>query len=204
MDTYTIDETRVEAFGERMVGLLNEGALALMCSLGYRTGLFDTMAELPPTTSAEIAKAAGLHERYVREWLGAMVVGKIVEYDALTSEFYLPAEHAAMLTRTAGADNLSLYTQYMSVLGSVEDQVVDCFYDGGGVPYSSFHRFHEVMAEDSGVNIVDALLDDILPIVPGLVDRLESGIDVLDVGCGKGNALKKLSQLPAKTRNAWD
>lgn len=194
MDTRTIDTKKIEAFEERMVGVLNDGALALMCSLGHRTGLFDTMAELPPSTSQQIAQAAGLHERYVREWLNAMVVSQVVDYDPIPGYYTLAPEHAALLTRSVGADNIGLYTQYMGVLGSVEDQIVNCFFDGGGVPYSEFTRFHEVMAEDSGVNIVEPLLEDILPLVPGLVEKLEDGINVLDVGCGRGNALKRMAQ----------
>jgi SAM-dependent methyltransferase len=61
------------------------------------------------------------------------------------------------------------------------------------VPYSAYARFHEVMAEDSGQTVVAALTDSILPLVPGLTERLEEGIDVLDVGCGSGRALNLLA-----------
>ena len=67
-----------EEFAERMVRLLNDGALALMISVGHQTGLFDTMSRLPPSTSQQIADAAGLDERYVREWLGAQTTGQVV------------------------------------------------------------------------------------------------------------------------------
>src|SRR3974377_992793 len=68
-------------FGERMLRTMNEAALALMVSVGHRTGLFDVMAAMPAATSAEIASGAGLDERYVREWLGAMTTGRIVDND---------------------------------------------------------------------------------------------------------------------------
>ena len=90
-------------FAERMLHMLNEAALALMVSVGHRTGLFDTMAAMPPATSAEIAARAGLNERYVREWLAAMSTGKIVDHDGAAGTFSLPADHAAWLTRAAGA-----------------------------------------------------------------------------------------------------
>lgn len=80
-----------------------------MASVGHRTGLFDVMSGLPPATSEEIAKQAGLNERYVREWLGAMVTAAVVEFDAGTRRFRLPAEHAAILTRAAAADNLAVF-----------------------------------------------------------------------------------------------
>ncbi len=74
------DQERAEAFAERLMDVLNGGAVALMTSIGHRTWLFDTMAVLPPSTSQQVAAAAGLNERYVREWLGAMVVGGFVEH----------------------------------------------------------------------------------------------------------------------------
>ena len=73
-----INQQKAEAFAERMIGTLNEGAIAIMTSIGHRTGLFDAMSGLPYSTSEEIADAANLNERYVREWLGAMTVGGIV------------------------------------------------------------------------------------------------------------------------------
>src|SRR5215207_9562240 len=76
MATQEFDQVSAERFAERMVDVLNEGAIALMTSIGHRTGLFDAMAGLPPSTSEEIASAAELNERYVREWLGAMVVAR--------------------------------------------------------------------------------------------------------------------------------
>jgi SAM-dependent methyltransferase len=85
-------------------------------------------------------------------------------------------------------------TQYFAVLGSVEDRIVDCFQRGGGVPYSAFHRFHEVMAEDSGISVIPALQSHILPLVAGLTQELEQGIDVLDVGCGSGRAVIQLGK----------
>jgi 2-polyprenyl-3-methyl-5-hydroxy-6-metoxy-1,4-benzoquinol methylase len=194
MTTQTFDQTKAEACAKRMLDILNSGALALMTSIGHRTKLFDTLAELPPSTSQEIADAAGLNERYVREWLGAMVTGRFVEYNPVDKTYYLPPEHAAFLTRSASADNIAPFAQYISLLGSVEDQIVECFYKGGGVPYSEFKRFHEVMAEDSGQTVVAAVEDHILPLVPGLTEALQRGIDVLDVGCGSGRALNKLAQ----------
>ena len=68
----------------------------------------------------------------VREWLGAMVVGGIVEYSPAEKRYSLPPEHAAFTTRTAGIDNLALFSQYISLMGLVEDKVVDCFRKGGG------------------------------------------------------------------------
>lgn len=200
MTAHTFDSTKAEAFAERILGMMNSSALALMTSIGHRTELFDTLAELPPSTSQQIADAAGLNERYVREWLGAMVTGRLIEYDAIAKTYSLPAEHAAFLTRASSPDNLAPFAQYIPLLGAVEDQIVDCFYKGGGVPYSEFKRFHEVMAEDSGQTVVAALEEHLLPLIPGLLEGLQQGLDVLDVGCGSGLALNKLAQLFPNSR----
>jgi 2-polyprenyl-3-methyl-5-hydroxy-6-metoxy-1,4-benzoquinol methylase len=185
--------TETPEFAERMLQVMNHAALSLMVSLGHRTKLFDVMAKLPPSTTQEIAAAAGLNERYIREWLGAMVTSKVVSYDAASKKYVLPAEHAAFLTRGSAA-NFGVSAQWIGLLGMVEDKIVDAFSHGRGVPYSDYHRFHEVMAEESGQTVVGALDEHILPLVPGLVARLEQGIDVLDVGCGSGWAMLHLAR----------
>ena len=187
------------AFSERLLEILNHGSLALMISVGHRTGLLDAMRELPRSTSHEIAGKAQLNERYVREWLGAMTTGKIVDFDPETSRYSLPAEHAAFLTRVSAGDNIAAFTQYIAVLGAVEDDIVDCFRNGGGVPYSKFTRFHEVMAEDSGQSVLSSLESHIIPLVPGLADMLSNGIRMLDVGCGRGKTLNRLASLYPKS-----
>ena len=187
-------------FAERMMRMLNEAALALMVSVGHRTGLFDVMAAMPEATSAEIASGAALDERYVREWLAAMTTGGIVKHDSAMGTFSLPADHAAWLTRSAGPDNLAIQAQYIGLLALVEDQIADCFRTGGGVPYSAFPKFQALMAEDSGAVHDATLIDVALPLVPGLVDRLRDGIDVADVGCGSGHAINLMAEAFPRSR----
>ncbi len=200
MTAHASEQASVEAFGERMVGVLNSAAIALMASIGYRTGLFDTMAGLTPSTSVQIAQAAGLNERYVREWLGAMVTGHVVEHDALVGTYNLPPAHAAWLTRAAGANNLAMEAQNIPMLASVEERMVACFRQGGGVPYAAYDRFQQVMAESSAAVQDTALIDTTLPLVPGLVARLQAGIDVLDVGCGRGHAINLMAHAFPRSR----
>jgi 2-polyprenyl-3-methyl-5-hydroxy-6-metoxy-1,4-benzoquinol methylase len=182
------------------VGILNGGLLALMTSIGHRTGLFDKMSLMAPSTSQQIADAANLNERYVREWLGSMVTGRIIEYDLANGTYRLPPEHAASLTRAAGPGNLANMLQFMSLMGNVEDQVVDCFRKGGGVPYSEYPKFQQLMGEMSA-DIFDATLVDVtLPLASGLVERLQSGIDVADIGCGQGHAINLMAKAFPKSR----
>jgi 2-polyprenyl-3-methyl-5-hydroxy-6-metoxy-1,4-benzoquinol methylase len=194
------DPQKADAFATGMLRSLNGGAFCLMASIGHRTGLFDAMRDRPPMRPDEIASRAGLNERYVREWLGAMVVSGAVESQPATNTFVLPAEHAGFLTREAGADNIAVFTQYIGLLGIVEDEIIGCFRHGGGVPYSRFPRFHDVMAEDSGQSVLSALETHILPLVPGLADRLSTGLDVLDVGCGRGRIMTRLAELYPRSR----
>lgn len=205
MAAATLDAGKADEFVEKMASILNGAAAALMTSIGHRTGLFDVMARLEYATSDDIADAAGLSERYVREWLGAMVTGGIVVHDAKRQTYYLPAEHAASLTRAARPANMAVAAQFIAVLGYAEDAVVDAFRHGRGVPYSAYRRFHEVMAEESDQTTVAGLTTYILPLVPGLDAKLELGIDVLDVGCGSGRALVHLAGLyPASQFVGYD
>jgi 2-polyprenyl-3-methyl-5-hydroxy-6-metoxy-1,4-benzoquinol methylase len=118
-----------------------------------------------------------------------MVTGGIVEYDPADETYALPPEHATLLTRAGKPANFAATMQWLSVLGHVEDDIVECFRQGGGVHYEKFHRFHEVMAEESAQTVVAALREHILPLGDGLTEKLEHGIDVLDIGCGSGRAV---------------
>lgn len=190
------DSKKAEAFAGRILAALNDGAFCLMASIGHRTGLFDAMRGQPPMTSVEIAARASLDERYVREWLGAMVTAGVVSVDPPTARFHLPPEHAAYLTRSAPADNLSVFAQYIGLLGMIEDDIVECFKKGGGVPYEKFPpRFLAVMAEDSGQSVLSSLESHILSLVPGLAGDLARGIQILDVGCGGGRVMNRLAEL---------
>ncbi|MEX0652986.1 MAG: class I SAM-dependent methyltransferase [Phycisphaeraceae bacterium] len=195
-----IDPAKQNAFADRLLETLNHGVTCLMISLGHRTGLFDVMADGQARTSEQLARDAGLNERYVREWLGGMVAARIVERDPAAKTHRLPPEHAHWLTRHCPTDNMAIFAQYVGALGYVEDQVLDCFKQGGGVPYAAFPRFHDVMEEDSGQSIVPIIVDRLVPLIPGLHERLTQGIDVLDIGCGRGRALMQLARAYPNSR----
>ncbi len=200
-----MDQQKSEQFVEKLLEIVNNGALNLMISIGYRTGLFDSMNGLQPSTSDQISKLSNLNERYVREWLGCMVTGKIVEYDPDNKTYLLPKEHAAWLTRDAAPENIAVTTQWLSVLGSVEDGIVECFKNGGGLSYDDYHRFHEVMSDESRQSVIIPLIDTIIPLVPGLIEKLEKGIEVLDVGCGSGLALIEMAKnFPSSNFTGYD
>jgi len=176
-----------------MLDVMNKAALALMLSVGHRTKLFETMAKIPPSTSLEIATKAGLNERYVREWLGALVTSKIIDFQPNSSSYSLSKDKAEFLTKD-GNYNFASSMQWIPALAYVEDHIIDCFKNGGGVPYELFTRFHTVMAEESGQTVLEALIDEILPLIPNITEDMKSGIKVLDVGCGSGRAINLMAK----------
>lgn len=194
MDKQDYDNSKAEEFASKMFQFLNSGMLSLMISIGYKTGLFDIIAELKPSTSQEISQAAKFNERYIREWLGAMVTGKIIEYDPLTEKYSLPKEHSAFLTRKSGIDNLAILAQYVSLMGNVEDKIVECFRNGGGLPYSEYPKFQQLQAEETARIFDSKLTNQILPLIPEIDNRLNDGIKVLDIGCGRGRAINLMGK----------
>ncbi|TFH87202.1 class I SAM-dependent methyltransferase [Billgrantia azerbaijanica] len=195
----TSAQASTEAFEARLVQALNESGLMLLISLGHRTGLLEALAGEAPITSEALAARTDLHERYVREWLGGLVAGGVIETDPATATYWLPDAHAELLT-DKGPANLAIYAQFIAMLGSVEDDVVRCFHEGGGVPYSRYPRFQEVMASDSGQTVLPALFDGILPLAPELPARLAHGIRVLDCACGRGRALLAMAERYPQSR----
>ena len=205
MTVETIDQAKAQEFAGSLVGALNNGFNTLMISVGQRTGLFDTLATLPPSTSEQIARATGLNERYVREWLGGMTVSRIVEHDAQNGTYYFPREHAASLTRAAGPGNLASFAEFLAQMGKVEDDIVEAFHKGAGVPYAKYDKFQQLMRQESAQVFDATLIDVTLPLVDGLVDSLKAGIDVADVGCGAGHAINIMArEFPSSRFTGYD
>jgi SAM-dependent methyltransferase len=202
--TATVDEARIEAFAGRLFGSYTEAMVTLMIDLGYRTGLFETLAT-GPGTSTELADRAGLTERYVRECLGALVTGGIVEYDPTSRQYTLPVEHALCLTGE-GSLNLAPFSQFPTLLAKHVAGVAEAFRTGGGLPYEAFKPdFTDVMDGASRGLFDGQLLNGILPITGGLPARLAAGIRVADIGCGTGHAINVMAQAyPTSTFIGYD
>ncbi len=194
------DQKKVEAFARQMMDILNKAALSLMMSIGHQTGLFDIMADLPPSTSKQIAVAAGLNERYVREWLGALVTGRIIDYEPSSQSYCLSPEHAVWLTWAAGTDNIASQNQIIPILAAAEQEIVQCFRLGGGVPYSSYPRMQDLIADGTRAKHDESLIDKVLPLIPALAERMQDGIEVADFGCGSGYAINLLASAFPRSR----
>ena len=190
--TRTAEAADPEEVAGRVVGILNDGAICMLTSLGHELGIFETLASLPPATSDQVADAAGLDERYVREWLGGMVTAGFVQYVPADRTYYLCPDHAPFLTGP-GADNLARTMRYISLMALVLPMVVDAFRHGGGLSYDDYPGFHHLQASDSAAVNDASLLETIIPLA-GVTERLEDGIDVADIGCGEGHAINLLAR----------
>jgi ubiquinone/menaquinone biosynthesis C-methylase UbiE len=123
-----------------------------------------------------------------------LTVAGVLEFDPATSRYTLPPEHAGWLTTEAGPNNLARTMQFIPLLAQVEQDVVRCFREGGGLSYRQYPRFHEVMDQDSRSFVDAALVNVVVPLVDGLDARLRAGIDVADIGCGSGHAINVLAR----------
>jgi 2-polyprenyl-3-methyl-5-hydroxy-6-metoxy-1,4-benzoquinol methylase len=188
----SLDQSRINQLLERLFAALNGSALAVFVSIGHKSGLIKTMLQMTPATSAEIAQAAGLNERYVREWLGGMVVCGIVDYAPDRSTYALPPEHAVVLTGNAGPNVLAQHAEYIPILAGVEPYLLECFRSGGG-PAPEVYGFSTLVPVNNSGTDAD-LLRNAIEIAPGLPESLRDGIDAADFGCGRGHFVNVMAR----------
>lgn len=196
-----------DAFSEKMIKILNYGALNLALAIGYRTGLLDAMDSFEVPQAAEsLAQKTGLNPRYIEEWLGVMVTGEIVELSCTPDGenlYYLPQHCGDFITRRAGNANLGVYTQEMPLLTvSALEAVIRGFKTGAGVTYDNYPKFQEFMSQLADAKHIQVLVDRFLPAVDEgrLVERLQAGIRVCDLGCAEGVALMLMAKAFPRSR----
>jgi len=188
-----VDPKAIEAFAGQIFGYYTGGMLTFMIDIGQRTDLFPALAD-GPATSDELARRTGLHERYVREWLGALTTGGVLTYEPADTTYALPPAHAPCLTGS-GADDLSPVSRLATHLAKHVDAVTDAFRRGGGVSYEHYRpEFTDVMDGLSRGKLDELLLSEWLPLAPGLAERLAAGARVADIGCGTGHAIVLMAQ----------
>ncbi|GII54228.1 SAM-dependent methyltransferase [Planotetraspora thailandica] len=190
-----LDQDRVSQFMER-VASDSAAALAGLCtSLGARLGLYTAMAEAGPLTSEQLAERTGLVERYVREWLASQVAGQYVHYDAETRTYSLPDEHAAVLAdATAPTYLIGAFTMLKPLYGT-EDALADAYRTGAGVGWQEHEpELFEGVATFFRPGYSAMLVQEWLPALDGVAEKLERGASVADVGCGFGYSTVLMAQ----------
>jgi SAM-dependent methyltransferase len=178
------------------VGLTN----TVLAWIGDEVGLWKDLAQRGPATSAELAGRTGLAERPVREWLHAMTAAGYIAHAPDSGAFRLPAEHVPVLAQESGAVFFGGVHQELVGLTRPLDRIVESFRTGRGVPQSAYPEMaYDGMDRFTAGWFENLLLPVWIPAV-GLNERLEAGIDVADVGCGRGRALVKMAKAFPRSR----
>lgn len=195
-----LDEAKVEAFMEKALGDISGMMAVGLCHLGDRLGLFDALAAGGPVGSQELADRLDLNERYVREWLrGLTAAGYLEELEP--GSFALPAEHVPALADETGPMFLGGVYQMMPAALAPYERLIEAFRNGGGVRQSDYpDTLWDGMSRFTGSWFESVMVDDWLSTFPHVVEKLERGIDVADVGCGAGRALIVLAKRFPRSR----
>ena len=193
--TQQIDMDRLQAFVMQAVGEVGAAVSAALVVTGDRLGLYRELAAAGPLTPGELAERTGTAERYVREWLNAQAAGGYVAYEADSGRYTLPPEQAVALTDEDSPAYLPGFFQI--ALGSVTDspRITEAARSGAGVGWHDHvHDVHEgcerFFRPGYNANLVSAWL----PALDGVVDKLERGGSVADVGCGHGASTIVMAQ----------
>jgi 2-polyprenyl-3-methyl-5-hydroxy-6-metoxy-1,4-benzoquinol methylase len=184
-----IDHQKLDVLVGRLFSDLSAGYGGVMVSLGDKLGLYKAMAGAGPLSSHELAKRSGCAERYVREWLNAQVAGGYVDYHPASGTYELSPEQAAILADDASPVYLPNAWQCVASMWADENKSLDAIRTGRGVSWGEHDgRLFCGSAAFFRNAYAGSLVQQWLPALNGVVDRLEAGITVADVGCGHGHS----------------
>jgi 2-polyprenyl-3-methyl-5-hydroxy-6-metoxy-1,4-benzoquinol methylase len=201
MTNVPLDQAKVHDFVGKVLTDTSGLTTTILAALGDRLGLFKTLAARGPATSAELAKAASIHERYAREWLGGMASAGYVRYEPATRQFALPPEHVPVLAQESGPMYFGGAHQMLLGTFGVLDQLTVAFRQGGGVPQPAYSEDWWAGLERFTAGwFENFLLQEWIPAMPRVREALERGADVADVGCNRGRALLKLAGAFSRSR----
>jgi SAM-dependent methyltransferase len=196
-----MDQQKIEALAFRVVGDMAASFSMALGHIGDRLGLFKTLAGAGPVTSEQLASKTGLNERYVREWLKAMVAAEYIDYDPASGRFVMTPEQEFVLGDDASPLSVGGPLQFTTPTVLNTPKIMDAFRNGGGVSYAEMGEdVREGIARFFGPGYTNFLVNDWLAAVPGLTDRLSRGIYVADVGCGFGMSTVTMAAAFPKSR----
>ena len=182
-----IDGAKLEAFVFRAVDEVGATLNAALVVMGDKLGLYRALAGAGPLTPDELASRTGTAERYVREWLNNQAAGGYVEYDPETGRYVLPPEQAMALTDESSPAYIPGFFQI--AIGSVLDspRITEVVRTGAGIGWHDHvHDVHEGCERFFRPGYNANLIGSWLPALDGVVEKLERGARVADVGCGHG------------------
>lgn len=187
MNGTTIDSQKLESFLTRTVTDLAAGHAGVMVSIGMKLGLYKAMAGAGPISAKELAARTGCAERYVAEWLNAQLAGGYVEYHTVSDTYELSPEQAMVLADDQSPYFMPYAWQVTAAMWQSEPKTLEAFRTGKGVPWGDHDgRLHCGSAAFFRNAYRGSLVSQWLPALAGVVERLEAGITVADVGCGYG------------------
>jgi SAM-dependent methyltransferase len=191
----TLDHGRVEAFAGQIAVEVGAALNAALVTVGDQLGLYRAMADAQPVSAGELASRTGTYERYVREWLNAQAAGGFVVYDPGEDRYVLPAEHAVVLADESSPVALAGIFQAATAVMDTRARVAERFRTGEGLGWHEHHDGLFCGTERSfGANYRMHLVSEWLPALTGVVEKLERGARVLDVGCGHGASTILMAQ----------
>lgn len=182
-----VDPAKLEAFVGKVLSELGATASALLVRIGDELGLYRAMADGEPVTPAELARRTGTSERYVREWLSNQAAGGYVEYDVRARTFTLPPEQAVALATEDSPASVAGAFQSVGAFALARERIAERFRTGDGLPWGEHH--HDLFAGTERFfrpGYAAHLVDDWIPALDGVEEKLERGALVADVGCGHG------------------
>lgn len=189
-----IDEAKLNDFLGKAVGDLGAAISASLMLVGDRLGLYRALAE-EPATPTELAARTGTHERYIREWLGNQAAGGYVNYDANSGRYTLSDEQALCLADPNGPVDLPGAYNIVEDTFHTLDRTLENFRSGAGMEWGEHHPclFHGT-ERFFRAGYHAHLLDEWLPALDGVVDKLAHNAKVADVGCGHGASTVLMAQ----------
>ncbi|HZQ08122.1 MAG TPA: class I SAM-dependent methyltransferase [Anaerolineae bacterium] len=195
MNSITMDDTRIEAFAERLANEINASLSCLNLWLGLKLGLLQELHAQGAATPRELEERTGCVERYVREWLECMYAGEYLDYDASTGRFSLPIEHAAVLLDETHPFYSGASMFGIPALAGILPMLADAFQRGGGVPYEAYgDAMRECISKGNRPAFVNDYASKWIPVLPDVQTKLRGGARVADIGCGEGWSSIALAQ----------